>query len=56
MRPLVAHCHRGLAALYRRNGDRASATTELATAATIFRDLNMLPPVAQGETAQDEAG
>lgn len=56
MRPLMAHCHRGLAVLYQRTGDRANATAELATAATIFRELNMPLSIAQAETAHDEVG
>ena len=39
MRPLVAHCHSGLARLYRRVGDQAGSETHLATATKIYREL-----------------
>jgi tetratricopeptide (TPR) repeat protein len=56
MRPLAAHCHLGLGTLHRRTGDEANAKAELATAATIFRELNMRGDVAQAEAAHDEVG
>ncbi len=37
MRPLVAHCHLGLAKLYRRTGKRQEAQEHLATATTMYR-------------------
>jgi hypothetical protein len=36
MRPLVAHCHLGLATLYRRTGERAKANEHLSTATTMY--------------------
>ena len=41
MRPLVAHCHRGLAKLYQRTGERRKATRTLETATTMYRDMGM---------------
>ena len=41
MRPLVAHCHLGLGKLYRRTGDGAKAQEHLATAATMYREMDM---------------
>ena len=41
MRPLVAHCHRGLGKLYRRTGKRHEAQERLATATTMYREMDM---------------
>jgi tetratricopeptide (TPR) repeat protein len=41
MRPLVAHCHLGLGRLYRRTGKRDQAQEHLATAATMYREMDM---------------
>jgi tetratricopeptide (TPR) repeat protein len=41
MRPLVAHCQLGLGKLYRRTGDRQQAQEHLATAATMYREMDM---------------
>jgi tetratricopeptide (TPR) repeat protein len=41
MRPLVAHCHRGLGKLYRHIGERERAHECLAAAATMYRDMRM---------------
>jgi class 3 adenylate cyclase/tetratricopeptide (TPR) repeat protein len=41
MRPLVAHCHLGLGKLYRRTGKREQAREHLATAATMYREMDM---------------
>jgi tetratricopeptide (TPR) repeat protein len=41
MRPLVAHCHRGLAKLHRRIDEPRKAQEHLATAATMYRDMGM---------------
>jgi hypothetical protein len=41
MRPLVAHCHLGLGKLYRRTGKRQEAQEHLATAATMYREMEM---------------
>jgi hypothetical protein len=37
MRPLIAHCHLGLAKLYRRTDKREQAREHLATATTMYR-------------------
>jgi hypothetical protein len=41
MRPLVAHCHLGLGKLYRRTGKRDQAQEHLATATTMYREIDM---------------
>jgi class 3 adenylate cyclase/tetratricopeptide (TPR) repeat protein len=41
MRPLVAHCHRGLGALYRRTATPERAHEHLATAIAMYREMGM---------------
>jgi tetratricopeptide (TPR) repeat protein len=41
MRPLIAHCHLGLGKLYRRTGKPDDARENLATAMTMYRELDM---------------
>jgi class 3 adenylate cyclase/tetratricopeptide (TPR) repeat protein len=41
MRPLQAHCHRGLGTLYAAIGQREQARTELATAVAMYRGMEM---------------
>jgi class 3 adenylate cyclase/tetratricopeptide (TPR) repeat protein len=41
MRPLVAHCHHGLARLARRTGEQANAEKHLAAAMTMYREMGM---------------
>jgi tetratricopeptide (TPR) repeat protein len=41
MRPLVAHCHLGLAKLYRRTGGRQEAQEHLTTATTMYGEMDM---------------
>ena len=41
MRPLVAHCHLGLGRLYRRLDKRQQAREHLATAAAMYREMQM---------------
>jgi tetratricopeptide (TPR) repeat protein len=41
MRPEVAHCHLGLAKLYRRTGKREQAQEHLTTATTMYREMGM---------------
>ena len=41
MRPLQAHCHLGLAKLYRRTGKREQAREHLTTATTMYREMDM---------------
>jgi tetratricopeptide (TPR) repeat protein len=41
MRPLVAHCHRGLGKLYGHRGKRQEAQEHLTTATTMYREMDM---------------
>ena len=41
MRPLVAHCHRGLGTLYATTGQAAQARTALSMAIEMYRDMEM---------------
>ncbi len=41
MRPMLAHCHLGLAKLYARTGREQPAEGHLSTAATMYREMNM---------------
>jgi tetratricopeptide (TPR) repeat protein len=41
MQPIVAHCHHGLGNLYERVGRRDEAREHLATAATLYREMEM---------------
>jgi tetratricopeptide (TPR) repeat protein len=41
MRPLQAHCHRGLGTLYRQAGQPEQARTELSVAIEMYRDMEM---------------
>jgi tetratricopeptide (TPR) repeat protein len=41
MRPLAAHCHRGLGALFRATGDHVNAQEHLATAVMLYREMDM---------------
>ncbi|HEV8599681.1 MAG TPA: AAA family ATPase, partial [Gemmatimonadales bacterium] len=41
IRPLVAHCHLGLAKFYRRTGKRQEAQEHLTTATTMYREMDM---------------
>jgi len=49
MRPLVAHCHLGLAKLYGRVGRRQKAREHLATAAAMYREMDMRSWLEQAE-------
>src|SRR5262249_6457194 len=51
MRPLVAHCHRGLGTLYAAIGQREQARAELATAVEMYRGMAMIFWLPQTETA-----
>jgi tetratricopeptide (TPR) repeat protein len=51
MRPLVAHCHRGLGTLYAAIGQREQARAELATAVEMYRSMEMTFWLPQTETA-----
>jgi hypothetical protein len=41
LRPLVARCHLGLGTLYRGTGKRQEAQEHLATATTMYREMDM---------------
>ena len=41
MRPLQAHCHRGLGTLYAATGRREQAHAELSTAIDMYRAMEM---------------
>jgi hypothetical protein len=41
MRPLQAHCHRGLGALYTTTGQREQVRTELSAAIALYRAMEM---------------
>ena len=51
MRPLQAHCHRGLGMLYATTGQREQARTELATAIEMYRAMDMTFWLPQAEAA-----
>jgi class 3 adenylate cyclase/tetratricopeptide (TPR) repeat protein len=47
MRPLSAHCHAGLAKLYRRAGNDTSAQEHLGMATAMYREMAMASPLAR---------
>lgn len=49
MHPLVAHCHLGLGKLHSRSGDRTRAKEHLATATTMYREMDMGLYLAEAE-------
>jgi tetratricopeptide (TPR) repeat protein len=51
MRPLVAHCHRGLGMLYLKLGSGAQARPELSAAIALYRTMEMRFWLPQTETA-----
>jgi class 3 adenylate cyclase/tetratricopeptide (TPR) repeat protein len=54
MRPLVAHCHLGLGKLHRRTGKREQAQEHLATATTMYREMDMRFWLEQSEAEQGQ--
>jgi len=56
MRPLQAHCHRGLGTLYAKTGQREQARTELASAIALYQTMAMTfwLPEAEAVLAQVE--
>jgi tetratricopeptide (TPR) repeat protein len=54
MRPLVAHCHRGLGTLYSRTGQSEQASAELSTAIDMYRDMEMTFWLPQAEVALEQ--
>jgi tetratricopeptide (TPR) repeat protein len=53
MCPLVAHCHLGLGKLYLRTGKRQQAQEHLATATTMYREMDMRFWLEQAEAGRD---
>jgi hypothetical protein len=51
MRPLVAHCHRGLGMLYLKLGRGLQARSELSTAIALYRTMEMTFWLPQTEAA-----
>ena len=51
MRPLLAHCHRGLGTLYATIGQREQARAELSTAIEMYHDMEMTFWLPQTEAA-----
>jgi len=51
MRPLVAHCHRGLGTLYAATSQQEQARTELSTAIALYRAMDMVCWLPQAEAA-----
>jgi tetratricopeptide (TPR) repeat protein len=51
MRPLQAHCHRGLGTLYATTGQRERARTELSTAIALYEEMAMTFWLPQTEAA-----
>jgi hypothetical protein len=51
MRPLAAHCHLGLGTLYQKSGRHADARAELATAAEMYRAMEMPYWLVKAEAA-----
>jgi tetratricopeptide (TPR) repeat protein len=54
MRPLAAHCHLGLGKLYRCTGKRERAKEHLATATTMYREMEMWFWLEQAEAEMTE--
>src|SRR5262249_28158432 len=51
MRPLVAHCNRGLGTLYAKSGQREPARAALAAAIDLYRAMEMTFWLPQAEAA-----
>src|SRR5262249_35671014 len=56
MRPLLAHCHRGLGMLYAKMGQREQAHAELSTAMARYRAMDMTFWLPQTEAALAQVG
>ena len=54
MRPLQAHCHRGLGTLYAKTGRQEQARAALATAIELYRAMEMTFWLPQAEAAMAE--
>jgi hypothetical protein len=51
MRPLQAHCHRGLGMLYATTGQREQACAELSAAIDLYRAMEMTFWLPEAEAA-----
>ena len=51
MRPLQAHCHRGLGTLYAKTGQAEQARVELSAAIALYRAMDMAFWLPQAEAA-----
>ena len=51
MRPLQAHCHRGLGTLYATTGQREQARAELSTAIAMYHAMDMTFWLPRAKTA-----
>jgi hypothetical protein len=51
MRPLQAHCHRGLGTLYAKSSQWEPARAELSTALDLYRTMDMTFWLPQAEAA-----
>jgi tetratricopeptide (TPR) repeat protein len=56
MRPLIAHCHLGLGALYGRTSKREQAQEHITTATTLYREMEMPFWLEQAEAETKEQG
>jgi hypothetical protein len=56
MRPLVTHCHLGLAKLYHRTDKREPAREHLTTAMTMYREMGMTYWLENAEAEMAELG
>jgi hypothetical protein len=54
MRPLVAHCHLGLAKLYTQTSTREKAQEHFTTATTMYREMDMQFWLEQAEVGMRE--
>jgi hypothetical protein len=54
MRPLAAHCHRGLGKLYAKMGQREQARAELSIAIELYRSMEMTFWLPEAALAQVE--
>ncbi len=51
MRPLIAHCRKGLGALYGRTGREERGRSELTAATDMYRDMEMTVWLGKAEEA-----
>jgi hypothetical protein len=56
MRPLLAHCHLGLAKLHRRSDKRDEAQEHLTTATTMYQEMHMRFWLERAQAETKEAG